>query len=66
MQEQYRIGQIPLARAALGDVWVRLTGGAFDPGGLLASGGVADLGGNAQSGRRASHFGARDRRNVSG
>jgi hypothetical protein len=44
MQEQYRIGQIPEARKALGEAWARLTGGAFDPGGLMAPGGEMDLG----------------------
>lgn len=37
MQEELRVGQIPEAREALGESWLRLTGGAFDPGGILAS-----------------------------
>ena len=44
MKEEYRIGAIPEARRALGDVWLQLTGGVFDPGGLMAPGGSMDLG----------------------
>ena len=44
MQEQLRIGKIPEAREGLGEGWKRLTGGAYDPGGVFAPGGAMDLG----------------------
>lgn len=48
MQEQHRIGQIPDAREGLGEGWERLTGGAYDPGGIFAPGGAMDLGQGAK------------------
>jgi predicted DNA-binding protein len=44
MKEQYRIGQIPAAREGLGDTWKKLTGGAYDPGGVFGPGGKMDMG----------------------
>jgi hypothetical protein len=44
MQEQQRIGAHPELREALGPVWQELTGGMFDPGGVMAAGGETDLG----------------------
>ncbi|MBC7856847.1 MAG: hypothetical protein IAF94_25735 [Pirellulaceae bacterium] len=44
MQEQLRVSTIPGATEALGEPWQRLTGGVFDPGGVLAPGGAMDLG----------------------
>jgi hypothetical protein len=43
MQQEYRVGQIPAARTALGEPWQQLTGGTFDPGGMFAPGGEMDL-----------------------
>jgi hypothetical protein len=36
IQEQLRISKIPEAREGLGEGWKRLTGGAYDPGGVFA------------------------------
>jgi hypothetical protein len=44
MREQYRIAQLPEARAGLGDTWMQLTGGAYDPGGVFGPGGKMDMG----------------------
>jgi hypothetical protein len=44
MLEQLRISKIPAAREGLGEGWKRLTGGAYDPGGVFAPGGAMDLG----------------------
>ncbi|MGI8980233.1 MAG: hypothetical protein ACR2FY_13490 [Pirellulaceae bacterium] len=48
MQEQLRVSKIPGATEALGEPWQRLTGGVFDPGGILAPGGTMDLGKGAK------------------
>ena len=44
MQEQLRVSKIPGATEALGEPWQRLTGGAYDPGGVFTPGGAMDLG----------------------
>jgi hypothetical protein len=44
MQEQQRIGANPELRAGLGTAWQDLTGGMYDPGGVMAAGGAMDLG----------------------
>lgn len=50
IQEQLRISRIPEAREGLGEGWDRLTGGAYDPGGVFAPGGAMDLGQGAKPG----------------
>lgn len=48
MQEQQRIGANQEVREALGQTWIDLTGGMYDPGGPLAAGGEMDLGATRQ------------------